>query len=94
MITNTPYVERETGIKVLVSTAWEWGTDDALAVIQYPNEAPALELQGRRYVIPVTRLGDYFDLVTPAEISIQSFGTNTDRPTAAQRMAVHGNSNT
>jgi hypothetical protein len=73
------FIERETGIEVLVESFFVWEGDRCgkVCAVQYPS--------GRKYGRSDTELAKDFDIVTPQEVFIEGFGGVDDRPTKLQR---------
>lgn len=77
MMLPTKFIERETGLEVLVSTPQEWRGYPLVSLIQYPN--------GMVYAIPDKDIGLYFEIVRPQNVQIAaSGGTPYERPLAKQ----------
>lgn len=78
MMLNTRFVEKETGVEVLVSTPQEWEGYPVTSLVTYPD--------GMVYAIPDKDISLYFEIVRPQEVRIvASGGTPLARPTQRQR---------
>lgn len=78
---NTRYIEKETGLEVLLSVPQQWEGYPVVALITYPD--------GQVYSISDADVGLYFEIVRPQEVRIMAAGGPPfSRPTAHQR-ALH-----
>jgi hypothetical protein len=78
MMLNTRFVERDTGVEVLVSTPQQWEGYEVVSLVTYPD--------GMVYALPDKDISLYFEIVRPQEVRIVAAGaTASSRPTAAQR---------
>lgn len=78
---NTRYIEKETGIEVLLSVPQQWEGYPLVALITYPD--------GQVYSLPDADVGLYFEIVRPQEVRIvASGGPPFGRPTPRQQQLL------
>lgn len=63
---NTRYIEKETGLEVLLSVPQQWEGYPTIALITYPD--------GQVYAIPDADVNLYFEIVRPQEVRIVAAG--------------------
>lgn len=74
---NTRYIEKETGIEVLLSVPQQWEGYPLVALITYPD--------GQVYALPDADVGLYFEIVRPQAVRIvASGGPPFSRPSPRQ----------